>query len=160
MNSWLAPLAAVALFTMPAAAEVRTVDGDTLKLDDGKLYRLWGIGAAEQGQRCADGWKAGIEARTELRRLIAGHAIACEARDRDRYGRVVALCRADGQDLGAAMVRAGMAWAFVKYSADYVDQERAASAAHLGVHGRDCAKPWDWRAQYRGRPPVSEVGPR
>jgi len=49
MNSWLLPLAAVALFSFPAGAEVRTVDGDTLKLDDGKLYRLWGIDAAEQG---------------------------------------------------------------------------------------------------------------
>jgi hypothetical protein len=39
MNSWLVPLAAAALFAMPAAAEVRTVDGDTLKLDDRKVYR-------------------------------------------------------------------------------------------------------------------------
>ncbi len=145
---------------MPAAAEVRTVDGDTLKLDDGKLYRLWGIDAAEKGQRCAGGWRAGVAARTELRRLIAGHAIACEPRDRDRYGRIVALCRADGEDLGAAMVRAGMAWAFVKYSGDYVEQERAASAERVGVHAHDCARPWDWRAQEQSRPPVSEAAPR
>jgi len=160
MNSWLAPLAAAALFTVPVAAEVRTVDGDTLKLDDGKLYRLWGIDAAEQGQRCADGWRAGIEARTTLRELIAGHAIACEPLTNDRYGRIVALCRADGQDLGAAMVSAGMAWAFVKYSGDYVEHERTATAEHIGVHAHDCAKPWDWRALTRSRPPVSEAGPR
>ncbi|WP_428673795.1 thermonuclease family protein [Reyranella sp.] len=137
---------------MPATAEVRTIDG--------KLYRLWGIDAAEQGQRCADGWRAGFEARTTLRKLIAGHAIACEARDRDRYGRIVAVCRADGQDLGAAMVSAGMAWAFTRYSSDYVGQELAAIDARAGVHAHDCAKPWDWRAQVRSRPPVSEAVPR
>jgi hypothetical protein len=57
----------------PAAAEVRTVDGDTLKLG-GTIYRLWGIDAAEKSQKCADGWRAGIEARTTLRQLIAGRA--------------------------------------------------------------------------------------
>ena len=159
MNSWLAPLFAAALFSMPAAAEVRTVDGDTLKLD-GTIYRLWGIDAAEQGQRCADGWPAGIEARTKLRHLIAGHTITCEPLTKDRYGRIVALCRADGQDLGAAMVSAGMAWAFTRYSGDYVEQEQVASAEHLGVHAHDCAKPWDWRALDRSRPPISEAAPR
>lgn len=136
MNSWLAPLAAAALFATPAAAEERTVDGDTLKVD-GKLYRLWGIDAAEKGQRCADGWPAGIEACTRLRHLIDGRAIACEPRTTDRYGRIVALCRADGQDLGAAMVSAGMAWAFIRYSSDYVEQEKAASADRAGVHTHD-----------------------
>ncbi len=160
MNPWLAVLAAAVLFTIPAAAEVRTVDGDTLKLDDGKVYRLWGIDAAEQGQRCADGWRAGIEARTALRHLIDGRSVSCEPRTRDRYGRTVALCRADGQDVGAAMVSAGMAWAFTKYSGDYVEQERAAMNAGAGVHAHDCAKPWHWREQDRSRPPVSEAAPR
>lgn len=32
--------------------------------------------AADKGQRCADGWAAGIEARTKLRHLISGHTIA------------------------------------------------------------------------------------
>ena len=52
----------------------------------------------------------------------------------DRYGRSVAVCRADGRDLGADMVSAGMAWAFTRYSSDYVSQERAAIGAGIGVH--------------------------
>ncbi len=160
MKLWLAPLATVALFIMPAVAEVRTVDGATLKLDDGKLYRLWGIDAAEQGQRCADGWPAGIEARTKLRQLITGHSIACERLTQDRYGRIVALCRADGQDLGAAMVSAGMAWAFPKYSSDYVSQETEANNTRAGVHAHDCIKPWDWRALAKSRPSAREAAPR
>jgi endonuclease YncB( thermonuclease family) len=42
---------------------------------------------------------------------------------RDRYGRTVARCRADGRDLGTKMVRAGMALAFVRYSSAYVQAE-------------------------------------
>jgi hypothetical protein len=33
------------------------------------------------------------------------------------------ICRADGKDLCRTMVQLGMAWAFVRYSRDYVDVE-------------------------------------
>jgi endonuclease YncB( thermonuclease family) len=81
---------------------------------------------------------------------MRGHAITCEPRTKDRYGRTVAQCRADGQDLGAAMVSAGMAYAFTRYSGDYVEQEKAAISARVGVHAHDCEKPWDWRARKGG----------
>jgi endonuclease YncB( thermonuclease family) len=76
---------------------------------------------------------------------MAGASIRCELKDTDRYGRSVGLCRADGRDLGAAMVTAGMAWAFTRYSSDYIDKERAALGARAGVHAHDCDKAWDWR---------------
>ena len=138
----------VALWVLPAAAQT-VVDGDTIKLN-GTTYRIWGIDAAETKQACADGWMAGQEASKAMLELVTGRKITCEARATDRYGRTVALCRADGRDLGAAMVSAGMAWAFTRYSSDYVAQERAATGARLGVHAHDCKKPWDWRA--KGRP--------
>jgi hypothetical protein len=53
---------------------------------------------------------------------------------------------ADGRDLGAEMVRAGMASAFLRYSTDYIGDEAQAKAAGLGVHGHDCILPWEWRA--------------
>lgn len=56
--------------------------------------------------------------------------------DRDRYGRIVAICRASGDDLGAVLVREGLAWAIVRYSSDYVGQEGRAKAARAGVHAR------------------------
>ncbi len=58
------------------------------------------------------------------------------------------------------MVSAGMAWPFIKYSSDYVEQERAAVNARAGVHAHDCAKPWDWRTKDSGRSPMSEAAPR
>ncbi|CAN5333412.1 hypothetical protein BH10PSE6_BH10PSE6_54670 [soil metagenome] len=91
-----------------------------------------------------------MEAMRKMAELVNGRSVACEPRTKDRYGRTVALCRADGQDLGAAMVRAGMAWAFTRYSSDYVEQEKAAIGERAGVHAHDCEKPWDWRARSRG----------
>jgi endonuclease YncB( thermonuclease family) len=96
---------AVILSAGPALGQTVT-DGDTIKLD-GTTYRIWGIDAAEAKQACADGWMAGREATTALLELVKGRTLACEAKARDRYGRTVALCRADGVDVGAAMVSAG-----------------------------------------------------
>jgi endonuclease YncB( thermonuclease family) len=113
-------------------------------------YRIWGIDAAEMKQACADGWMAGKKAAAAMLELVKGRTITCEPKARDRYGRTVAICRADGVDLGPSMVSAGMAWAFTRYSSDYVSQERAAIGAGLGVHTHDCEKPCDWRARNRG----------
>ena len=72
-------------------------------------------------------------ATTRLQALTAGRSIVCQEKDRDRYGRTVAICRASGEDLGAIMMREGLAWAFVRYSYDYVDQQEEARAANRGV---------------------------
>jgi len=126
-------LAAVVLLALPAAAEsVRAIDGDTIKLN-GATYRLWGIDAPETRQACADGWAAGPEAQRKLADLIGVGDVTCEPRGLDRYRRTIALCRADGQDLGAAMVSAGMAYAFTRYSGDYIEQEKAAILSRAGV---------------------------
>ena len=71
----------------------------------------------------------------------------CEARGHDRYGRTIGLCRAEGIDIQAAMVSAGMAWAFTRYSTDYSNEEAAAKAAGLGVHAHNCQPAWEWRAE-------------
>ena len=80
-----------------------------------------------------DGPRA-VSPQTSLQALTAGRSIVCPEKDRDRCGRVVAICRASGEDLGAMIVREGLAWAFVRYSNDHVGQEAKANAARLGVH--------------------------
>ena len=84
----------------------KPVAGQNGGLERGKV-------APEIHQAC-NGWCAGIEASRKLRELVTGHSVVCEDRGYDRYGRMIGLCRADGVDIQAAMVPAGMAWAFVK----------------------------------------------
>ena len=141
--------AATALAAFALAAQTIT-GGDTLK-QGGKTYRLWGIDAPELAQTCPDGWPAGKLAATKLQALTAGRSTVCQEKDRDRYGRIVAICRASGEDLGAVLVREGHAWAFVRYSRDYVGEEARAKADRIGVHAHGCVPAWEWRAQQRAK---------
>lgn len=54
---------------------------------------------------------------------MAGQNVSCEARDIDRYSRIVAVCSTAGQDINAAMAAQGWALAYRQFSNDYVDQE-------------------------------------
>lgn len=148
MAQALALLIVLAAIAVPAAAQVSITDGDTIKVG-AATYRLWGIDAPETKQTCGDGWPAGLEATKALAELTRGKSVVCEGRGADRYGRTIGLCRADGADLQAAMVKSGFAWAFVRYSTDYVAEEKAAIEARAGVHAHDCEKAWEWRAQRR-----------
>jgi len=138
---------ALALLATPALAQTIT-DGDTIK-QAGLTYRLHGIDAPELKQECPDGWPAGRMAATRLLELVGGRPVVCQERDRDRYGRVVAVCRVGGEDIGAAMVREGLAWAFTRYSVDYIDQEEEARIANRGVHQHDCERAADWRKRVK-----------
>ena len=141
--------AALVLAASPVLAQsARVVDGDTLKVD-GVTYRLWGIDAPEMPQPCADDWPAGRAATEHLRALIGERHVTCEPRSVDRYGRTVAVRHVDGRDLGADMVADGHAWAFVRYSRDYVDEEREAAAVRAGIHDHTCQPAWRWRAEQR-----------
>ena len=81
--------------------------------------------------------------------LMKGKTVTCEERARDRYARTVGVCWADHDDLGAAMVELGQAWAFVRYSRDYVGLEEKARRENLGVHAHHCEPAWQWRAERR-----------
>ncbi len=164
----VAPALAVAHFTlpvgqsdrlqaMPAAAGVvsghaRVVDGDTVDIGDIRI-RLEGIDAPEAGQRCPGRfigtWRCGRSATRALEDMIGTAPLTCEGRGKDRHGRMIGVCFAQGKDVNAEMVRAGLAWAFVKYSDTYTAEEAAARSARAGIWATDtpAQTPWDYRAR-------------
>ena len=60
----------------------------------------------------------------------------------DDYGREIAVCMLEGVELNAEMLSRGLAWAFVRFSADHVSH--GASGEHtVGVWQADTETPWD-----------------
>lgn len=141
---------ALVLMMGQALADVRVVDGDTFDLD-GKRYRVNGIDAPEAGQTCltAKGreWSCGRAATDALHDLLIGAHVRCDDLVTDNYDRIVGTCFADGRDVGAAMVRQGMAWAFVKFSDVYVAPQDAAQADKVGIWQGVAEPAWDFRSK-------------
>ena len=147
--------ALVALFLVLAqsvaiAASVRVVDGDTLA-DSTTTYRLFGIDAPEAGQKCAKrgggSWPCGKKATSEMERLVVGQDVTCDDRGLDEYGRTLSACRVNGVEVNAAMVEAGLAWSFRKYSHVYDDVEDRVRKSGRGVWQASTQTPWDYRAE-------------
>ena len=141
-------LVALCLLAGGAQAGVEIVDGDTLVVD-GTRYRLNGIDAPEAGQTCktAKGrdWFCGRRATDRLFALSKGRKVRCHRISEDGYGRTIARCFVGQQDLGQAMVLAGLAWAFTKFSDEYAGAEQAARAAGRGIWQGDATPAWEER---------------
>ncbi len=127
------------------------VDGDTLRVGATRV-RLSGVDAPELSQRCGpQGRKVacGAIAAQWLRRRVEGRPITCQTVDMDRYARLVAICRVGGEDVGAAMVEAGWATAYRRYSLAYVEQEIRARAARRGIWALGFEPPAEYRRERR-----------
>jgi endonuclease YncB( thermonuclease family) len=100
----------------PATAAERLVgrtraeDGDTLRVA-GITLRLEGVAAPEiahPGLGIAEE-PGGPEAAAFMAHLVDGKVLVCDLTGRRTHGRPVAVCRLDGQDVGAAVIAAGLA---------------------------------------------------
>ncbi len=81
------------------------IDGDTLRLADGRTVRLVGIDTPERGE-------CGFEAATErLAALVRGEPVALgrSDEDTDRYGRLLRYVDVDATDVGLELLRDGLA---------------------------------------------------
>ena len=144
----VAGLAALASVSAQAA-ETHVIDGDTLTIGE-TTYRLHGIDAPEAGQKCngsSKPWPCGKLATEELIRLTEGQEVRCDNRGMDDYDRVLAVCTAGDVELNDTLVRRGFAWAFIKFSDDYVDAEREARDAKRGIWQVPTQTAWDYRAE-------------
>jgi endonuclease YncB( thermonuclease family) len=133
------------------AGVVQVLDGDTLNLG-GQRIRLYGVDAPESEQSCERGgvaWRCGADAAAALRNFVAGRQVNCTAIGRDVYGRTIAQCAADGQDVGAWLVREGLAVAYREYSTTYVADEARARGERRGIWGGSFVLPSDHRRNSR-----------
>ncbi len=126
-----------------SAKVIKISDGDTITVLSGKeqtKVRLYGIDAPEKKQ----GY--GQRSKQFLASLIAGQVIEVEPKGKDRYKRTLGIIQYKGQDINAQIVLSGYAWAYVKYSRIYVDQESAARKNKRGLwQSSNPTPPWEWR---------------
>ena len=125
-------------------AVARVVDGDTLRLSDGRSLRLIGINAPELDPRGRSGPEPfAQDARKHLQQLIAANdgrvAIYPAQPQKDRYGRsLVHLFDARGRNLEAQLLAAGLGY-FVAFAPTSLlascqqASERSAREASLGL---------------------------
>ena len=136
--------------------KARVIDGDTITINNAKI-RFSGIDAPEknyygQTQFCKGPkgvWACGKKASTKLKQLINGQEVQCTDEGKDRYGRTLSICYANGVDLQAEMVRSGMAVAYLRYSNRYENEMVEAMAAQVGIWAGPFLEPEDWRRQNR-----------
>jgi endonuclease YncB( thermonuclease family) len=133
------------------AGHARVIDGDSLELA-GHRIRLFGIDAAEYRQDCRDargrGYACGVAARQALVDAIGRAGVSCTPVG-ESYERDVALCSANGRDLGEAMVRAGHALELPQYSRGrYTAAEREARNARRGLWAGEFTPPAQWRQEH------------
>ncbi|TVQ35568.1 MAG: thermonuclease family protein [Geminicoccaceae bacterium] len=105
--------------------DVRVIDGDTIVVG-GQRVRIEGLHAPELNE------PFGQQARDFVIALLAEDDVRCVPNGRRSYNRVVARCFlvADGSDLAARLVAAGLGRDCARFSGGrYADLEPAAAAA-------------------------------
>jgi len=129
---------------------VGVTDGDTLTARCGMeapqtiTIRLAEIDAPERGQPFS------ARSKQHLASLCFRKQAEVRAKTTDRYGRTLARVTCAGTDANAAMVAAGMAWAFTKYITDprLPELQASAMAKRAGLWAdRSPVPPWEWRSR-------------
>lgn len=151
------PATAVALDVVGVA---RVVDGDTLDIA-GEKVRLHGIDAPESDQLCRRAgaqYACGAMASQWMVEQTSGKTVTCSGSQRDRYGRLIAVCRVGGTDLNEGIVRVGWAVAFLRYSHAYAEDEAAAQRERVGLWAGEFERPAEHRRAGRANAEQSRAG--
>ena len=157
----------------PSYRVVAVFDGDTIDVlwdRQTTRIRLHGVDSPELGQPFCQ------RAKEFTSDLVFGQNVSFEERDQDQYGRIVAeVFLPDGRSLNLALLEAGLAWHYKRYSQDpeFAAAEEEARAAGQGLWiDANPTPPWEWRRQEEAPPekprrskkrgtrnPVSETRP-
>jgi len=119
----------------------RVVDGDTLRLDDGRSVRMIGLNTPELGKKGRSDEPFAVAARKRLEALVAASdgrvGLLPGKESKDHYGRTLAhVYSADGANLEAQMLAEGLGFQVaVAPNVDLVDCQQAAehSARQAGL---------------------------
>jgi endonuclease YncB( thermonuclease family) len=144
---WLSTAQAEAFCPAPASlAQVevqRVVDGDTVRLKDGRSVRMIGLNAPETGKSGRPDEPYAVAARQRLRALVDASGgrvgLAPGRESKDRYGRTLAhLYGADGENLEARLLAEGLGFQVgvapnVDLVACHQAAENSARQARLGL---------------------------
>ena len=112
------------------------IDGDTIILEDDRRVRYAGIDTPERNEPFY--WKA---TRRNIA-LVKGKRVTlviCKEKPRDRYGRILAWVYVDGVDVGAVLLKEGLARVFTappcgtKKLEEYREYENMARKKRLGI---------------------------
>ena len=138
------------LFFLPTivfAQNLRVVDGDTIHI--GKIkYRFHGIDAPEMSQICKQNnkkIKCGVLSKSKLVEKINNQKVNCKKITTDRYKRIVAECFVNNESLSSFLVKNGYAFAYKRYSKQFVEDENFAKKNKLGLWAMEFQYPWDYR---------------
>ncbi|WP_253510054.1 thermonuclease family protein [Pseudomonas rhodesiae] len=136
---WLSAVQAQAFCNAPASLVqvqvARVVDGDTVRLSDGRSVRMIGLNAPEIGQKGRPDEPFAVAARQRLQALVqasGGRVGLVPGREaKDRYGRTLAhLYGADGRNLEAQLLADGLGFQVaVAPNVDLVTCQQAAEAS-------------------------------
>ena len=127
--------------------ELKVVDGDTIHLN-GEKIRFTGIDTPELKQTCLkDGVKdpCGVSAKKILIDKIGNNNVECISEGKDQYKRTLAECFVNNESLSSYLVRSGYAFAYRKYSKNFIPDEDYARINKLGMWSMEFDYPWDYR---------------
>ncbi len=116
---------------------IEVTDGDTMKLSDGKTFRLYGVNAPEVKEPYFE------EAKAFTENLVLGKEISFEQEENykvDKFGRELGYVFINGVNLNIELVRNGLARvvlyekrAKIKYQDELLSAEKDAKEKKLGV---------------------------
>lgn len=132
--------------TRRLSGEAIVNDGDTITVK-GERLRLRGIDAPEFSQTCqrnGASYACGRESSRSLGVLVRSGALHCDGWERDKFDRLLVVCRAGDVDINRRQVENGWAVAY----GDYADAERAARQAKRGLWAGEFERPRDFRDRH------------
>ncbi|WP_232630045.1 thermonuclease family protein [Methylobacterium sp. Leaf118] len=146
------------------SGKARVLNGDTLVVG-GRVVGLYGVAAPGLKQTCLNAKGQGYACGTTAAKALAAHlreaTVSCRIRETDSYGRALAVCLRDKDDLSAWMAERGFVMADRRRGqAAYVGAETLAWGKRLGLWAGSFEDPTNRpRTAYNRANAVAEAQP-